>query len=310
MRLLAFSDIHHNLVAVRKLRACEKNRFDAILVAGDIGNESAAEFFRILASFECPVMYVYGNWDNKLDYESCFGPSCALIHSNVITIGEVSFTGFSGCPTDWGKNPLALSVYRRIESENKRVVDALNDGPGAARKIRLTRAYQKYASELHLARGEILKLNRASVARAVEMAAVDPRRCIVVTHERVARLNAHLPNALLHLYGHLHSFSDRTFMMTRYVDVAALDRPISARPRGRRKWNLEDCRNFNAGNYVVIEIASSAIQVECLQLPHGYPDWIPLVDRRYNGIAWIPEELQWTKASDWPIPSRTTRIAG
>jgi len=142
------------------------------------------------------------------------------------------------------------------------------------------------------------------------MAGVDARRCVVVTHERVARLNAHLPNALLHLYGHFHSFSDRTFTMTRYVDVAALDRPISARPRGRRKWNLEDCRNFNAGNYVVIEIASSAIQVECLQLPHGYPDWIPLVDRRYNGIAWIPEELQWTKASDWPIPSRTTRIAG
>jgi hypothetical protein len=310
MRLLAFSDIHHNLVAVRKLRACEKNRFDAILVAGDIGNESAAEFFRILASFECPVMYVYGNWDNKLDYESCFGPSSTLIHSNVITVGDLSFTGFSGCPTDWGKNPIALSVYRRIEFENRRVVDALNDGPSAARKIRLTKGYQEYASELRLARGEILSLNRASVARAVQMAGVDARRCVVVTHERVARLNAHLPNALLHLYGHFHSFSDRTFMMTRYVDVAALDRPISARPRGRRTWNLEDCRNFNAGNYVVIEIASSAIQVGCLRLPHEYPDWIPLDDRRYNGMAWIPEEMQWTKASDWPIPSRTTRIAG
>ena len=37
MRLLAFSDIHNNLVAVRKLRALEKNTFDAIVVAGDIG---------------------------------------------------------------------------------------------------------------------------------------------------------------------------------------------------------------------------------------------------------------------------------
>ena len=76
MRLLAFSDIHNNLVAVRKLRASEKNSFDAIIVAGDIGNESAADFFEILATFDCPVMYVYGNWDDKLGYKSSFGPCC------------------------------------------------------------------------------------------------------------------------------------------------------------------------------------------------------------------------------------------
>jgi len=130
------------LVAVRKLRAYEKNDFDAVIVAGDIGNESAAEFFRILETFECPVMYVYGNWDNKLDYESCFGPRCQLIHSNVITVGELSFTGFSGCPTDWGKNPLARGIYRRIESQHQRVLDALKDGSKAAQNIQRTKAYQ------------------------------------------------------------------------------------------------------------------------------------------------------------------------
>ena len=309
MRLLAFSDIHHNLVAVRKLRASEKNRFDAIIVAGDIGNESAAEFFRILATFECRVMYVYGNWDNKLDYESSFGPRCHLIHSNVITIGDISLTGFSGCPTDWGKNPVARSVYGRIESENQNVVDALKDGRRAA-KIQRTKAYQTYLSQRQQARSEILQRNRESVARAVKTAGVDPRRCVVVAHQRVARLNDDLPEALLHAFGHLHTFSDRTFKMTRYVDVAALDRPVSARPRGKRKWNREDCRNFNAGNYVIIEINSShAIKISCVDLPHDYPDWIALEDRRYNGIAWIPEEIKWTKASDWPIPLRSIKIA-
>src|SRR4051794_30820515 len=166
MRLLAFSDIHHNLVAVRKLRDCEKNRFDAIIVAGDIGNESAAEFFRIVATFECPVMYVYGNWDNKLDYESSFGSRCQLIHSNVITIGDISFTGFSGCPTDWGKNPIARSVYGRIESENQSMIDALKEGRRAA-KILLTKAYQNYRSERQQANTEILRRNRESVVRAV-----------------------------------------------------------------------------------------------------------------------------------------------
>jgi hypothetical protein len=309
MRLLAFSDIHHNLVAVRKLRACEKNSFDAIIVAGDIGNESAAEFFRILATFECPVMYVYGNWDNKLDYESCFGPRCRLIHSNVITIGDISFTGFSGCPTDWGKNPVARTVYGRIESEHQSVLDALKDGRRAA-KIQRTKAYRNYLSQRQQASSEILKRNRESIASAVKMAGVDPRRCVVVAHQRVARLNDDIPQVLLHVFGHLHTFSDRTFKTTRYVDVAALDRPVSARPRSKRRWNQEDCRNFNAGNYAIIEINSSqAIKISRVDLPHDYPDWIPLQDHRYNGIEWIPEEIKWTNASDWPIPLRSSKIA-
>jgi hypothetical protein len=255
-------------------------------------------------------MYVYGNWDNKLDYESCFSPRCHLIHSNVITVGELSFTGFSGCPTDWGKNPLARGIYRRIESQHQRVLDALKDGSKAAQNIQRTKAYQNYVSRLQEARDEILKRNTESIAHAVKAAGVDTRRCVVVAHQRVPRLNDELPQALLHVFGHLHTFSDRTYKMTRYVDVAALDRPVSARPRGKRKWNQEDCRNFNAGNYVTIEINSScAMKVSCVDLPHDYPHWIALEDRRYNGIAWIPEEIEWTNASDWPIPLRTTRIA-
>ena len=180
-------------------------------------------------------MYVYGNWDNKLDYESCFGPRCQLIHSNVITVGELSFTGFSGCPTDWGKNPLARGIYRRIESQHQRVLDALKDGSKAAQNIQRTKAYQNYVSRLQEARDEILKRNTESIAHAVKAAGVDTRRCVVVAHQRVPRLNDELPQALLHVFGHLHTFSDRTYKMTRYVDVAALDRPVSARPRGKRK---------------------------------------------------------------------------
>src|SRR5882757_2719620 len=187
MRLLAFSDIHNNLVAVRKLRALEKNTFDAIIVAGDIGNESAADCFRILATFKCPVVYVYGNWDDNLDYKSSFGLRCHLIHSNVMTIGNISFTGFSGCPTDWGKNPIAQKIYRRIESENKSLVDALRNGPGPAHKIQRSKAYQNYLSQLQAAKGEILRRNRESIGKAVKRAGVDPRDCVVVTHQRVAR---------------------------------------------------------------------------------------------------------------------------
>jgi predicted phosphodiesterase len=314
MRLLAFSDIHHNLVAVRKLRALEKNSFDVIIVAGDIGSESAADFFKILATFKCPVMYVYGNWDSELGYKTSFGRHCHLIQSNVVTIGGITFTGFSGCPTHWGKNPIARKRYRQIEIEHKSVVDALKQGAASAHRVRRTRAYQKYALQLQSAGNEILGLNRESIGRALKKAKIDPHKCVVITHERLARLSEEIPGALLHLYGHLHTFSERTFKTTKYVNVAALDRPVSVRPRGRDKWAKEDCRNFNAGNYTTIEIDSAqAIKVQCVSLALEYPNWIPLEDRRYNGIEWIAEEAKWTSTLDLPLPryevSRSPRIA-
>jgi predicted phosphodiesterase len=279
MRLLAFSDIHNNLVAVRKLRAFEKNSFDAIVVAGDIGNESAADFFKILATFKCPVLYVYGNWDDELGYKASFGDHCFLMQSNVITIDNISFTGFSGCPTNWGKNPF----------------------------------YRKCARQARLDENEVLKLNRESIRKVLKKGKIDPRKCVIISHERLRRLSEEVPGALLHLFGHLHTFSDQTFKTTRYVNVAALDRPVSARPRGKAKWGKEDCRNFNAGNYAVIEIGSQDMKIRCVNLAHDYPDWIPLDDRRYNGIGWIPEEGRWTKASDPPLRqyemSRSPRTA-
>src|SRR5262245_25745676 len=114
MRLLALSDIHHNLKAVRTLRAQEDNRFDAILVAGDIGSTSAPNFFRILSTFKCPMLYVYGNWDHKLAYGAKFGRNCHLVHSNVIQLGKLCFTGFSGCPTNWGMNPIYKQLNRQL----------------------------------------------------------------------------------------------------------------------------------------------------------------------------------------------------
>jgi hypothetical protein len=66
MKLLACSDIHNNVEAVRRLRAQEDNAFDAVLVTGDMGSESAGEILNILDTFGCPVYFVYGNWDNRL----------------------------------------------------------------------------------------------------------------------------------------------------------------------------------------------------------------------------------------------------
>jgi len=268
MRLLAFSDVHHNLAAVRKLRASEANSFDAVVVAGDIGSESANEFFKILSTFKCPVLYVLGNWDHELSYSKVYGNNCHLIHSNVVTIGELHFTGFSGCPTNWGKNPIARKILAKAKKADR--------------------------AQLHFAKRSILNSNRASIRKVIGSASVDPSKCVVVTHERLSRLSEEIPGTLLHIFGHIHRYSDKIYNGTRYIDVAALDRPIPVRPRAKTRWTMEECGNVNAGNYVTIEINSSqGVCAECVYMRREYLDWVPLEDSRVLARDWIPEEKSW-----------------
>ena len=57
-----------------------------------------------------------------------------------------------------------------------------------------------------------------------------------------------------------------------------------------------------ADNYVTIEINSALeLKARCVTLPHEYPNWIPLDDRTFHGIGWIPEEAEWTNPSDQPL---------
>jgi hypothetical protein len=280
MKLLAFSDIHHNLMAVRKLRAQESNSFDAIAVAGDIGGDSAPEFFRILTTFECPVLYVYGNWDHQLGYAARFGHDCHLVQGNVTTIGALHFTGFSGCPTNWGQNPIAQRLRRELTRSHKPVIDALGRassggsnkvriiGGASARdrldKIKRSKAYQSYLADVRRCAGETLRLNRESVGRAVRKMKADPRQCIVMSHERIPRLNDELPGALLHLFGHIHRFSVRDFKGTTYVDVAALDKSSSKRSKPAA---TDAPAPADPGNYTTIEISRSLdVKVNCMPL--------------------------------------------
>jgi predicted phosphodiesterase len=275
MRLLAFSDVHNNLVAVKKLRASVTNSFDAIVVAGDIGSASADEFFKILSTFQCPVLYVFGNWDHELSYSKLYGDNCHLIHSNVVTIGDLHFTGFSGCPTNWGKNPIARRTFTKLGKTDP--------------------------AKLRLAKSSILELNRKSIRKAIRDASADPRKCVIVTHERLARLSDEIPGALLHLFGHIHRYSDQIYKGTRYIDVATLDHRVPVRPRAKKRWTMEDCRNVNAGNYVTIEVSSSQeIRAQCVYMRREYPDWLPLEDSRSLGADWIPEEKRWANPSKIP----------
>src|SRR5258708_34259989 len=135
------------------------------------------------------------------------------MQSTVSKIDNSSFTGFSGCPSNWGKNPF----------------------------------YRKCARQARLDENEVLKLNRESIRKVLKKGKIDPRKCVIISHERLRRLSEEVPGALLHLFGHLHTFSDQTFKTTRYVNVAPLNRPVSARPHGKSKWGREGSRTFMTG---------------------------------------------------------------
>lgn len=248
------------------MRAQEANKFDCIVVAGDIGNNGAPAFFKILETFKCPILYVYGNWDHKLSYKKNFVSNGHLVHLNVIKIGRLCFTGFSGCPTNWGKNPLAKTTKR---AEHETTLDR----------------------------------NRKRLKEIIYKHGLDPKSTVVITHERLARLNEIQTNVGLHLFGHIHKFATTTFNGTTFVNVAALDRPVSVRPSALTKWKPEDCRNYNAGNYVVIEYgAKNEIKAKCVEIEHNHPQWAPLAGIRYMGIDWIPEEKKWTRKTDPTLP--------
>ncbi|MBZ0260426.1 MAG: metallophosphatase family protein, partial [Hyphomicrobiales bacterium] len=94
MRLLAISDIHNLVPAVQELRAREANDFDAVLVAGDFGSFEAKPIFGILSTFNCPVLYIRGNWDYQYDVTTNFGPNCFHIHNEPFAIGDWHVIGF------------------------------------------------------------------------------------------------------------------------------------------------------------------------------------------------------------------------
>jgi hypothetical protein len=252
MRLLACSDLHNNVACVRKLRAQETNDYDAIAIAGDIGGHRAAEIFDVLRSFECPIVYVYGNWDRKLGYGQSFGKGCHLIHLNAVKIGLLTFTGFC--------------YPRGID-------------PRSGRRTR------------NLSNGQYAESCRRLVAKVLAARRADLRRTVFMSHDRTPRLAEAFPGLLLHLYGHVHRYDVLHRGRTTYVNLSALDRMRAVRPAGRNAVRPADIRYVNAGNYSVIEVGRAGrVSVECRLLQHAYAGWTDAPGHERLDGPLVPEE--------------------
>jgi predicted phosphodiesterase len=254
-RLLAFSDIHGATPAVEALVQAETDRFDAVVIAGDIGPQPE-EFFRILEPLNCPVFYVYGNWDNRLDYGHSFHDRFFNLHGTLQAAGELRFIGFSGCPTHWGNNPHWVRLSAQVDHDHRAVrerenkaeasmlaadealeqIGANKRSPAAKRsrtryrnaadrfeRIRASTAYLRFIHARRTASVEAQARNRAEMLDTMRHSGEPPERTIAVTHERLYRLNEDAAALGAHFFGHRHGFKLSKRHGTTFVNVSALD---------------------------------------------------------------------------------------
>lgn len=132
MKILVFSDIHGAVPAVEALAATEARDFDAVVIAGDIG-PSTAKFFRALEPFRCPVLYVYGNWDHDLAYDHVFHERCKHLHGSAVPVGDLLFTGYSGCEMQWGLNPVWRNLLKDVEASHQPLMEKVAAAEAADR---------------------------------------------------------------------------------------------------------------------------------------------------------------------------------
>lgn len=188
-RILACSDIHNNVKAVRQLRAREGNDYDALIVAGDMGSDAADEIFEILRTFDCPVLYVFGNWDSRLKHDRNFGDRCHHLHLSPYPVGDLTIVG---------------ETIDGIDLEWEASIEAKTGDP----------------ARVAIARQEYMERQRAKLSEIV--AAPSPERTVVVSHYRLTKTQTFLPGVPLFLFGHIHRFEDINYRGQRFVNVSAL----------------------------------------------------------------------------------------
>lgn len=242
MRILAIFDIHGHPEPIQALVAKEAARFDSVVVAGDIGGycHTAAEILAPLKAFRCPVAYIYGNWDNELDYGADLGIGHHL-HGYPLVDGY-AFVGFSGCDAHWGKNPTRHVIRQEEDAEAPRPEDG-TPKPSAARR-------------------SPARENAEAMTQLWEATGVPAGRTTVVTHDPTYRLHDLIPGLALHVFGHRHGFEDREQRGTRVVNVSAADDgewQYGSNTRTGQQVRRPKPGTCLVGNYAVIEMSEGRI---------------------------------------------------
>lgn len=259
MRILAFSDIHNKTEPVQRLVATVNAKdYDCALVAGDIGSKAFSEIMGILDTLNLSVYYVLGNWDSKVDYHTSGSANSMHLHGNLIELNGYWLTGFSGCPAHWGQNPYAIELTRELEHKHQHYLLDKTTKRGST-------AHNHYLNDLKQTNKDILHRNKQALFESIYADNhCDPRRTIIMTHEKLTRLGDYLPTApLLHMYGHIHTFEHKVWQQTHFVNVSALDGEPSV--MAKRKGSAQT----SPGNYCEIALKGDEVVCKKQLLPWG-----------------------------------------
>lgn len=294
VRVLALSDIHGDVSVVSRLRDRERNIYDLIIVAGDVGTRAAREICDILETFCCPVAFVYGNHDSKLPYDFDLGAHGHHLHDRPLEIEGVRLVGFSGCPSNWGCNPIACRLeaafVRDAEVRHKAVLEKLESislKPEFVREMALdkykkSKAYIRYRIDYNEYRNRILEENRSQIFNELNASLGKRAFNIVVTHEKLTK-TASFGSGVCFIHGHNHQASCKKLYNQIHLNVAALDikKFVSAvNPEPGKPTE----GNFQLGNYVSFEITSGKmLNVQKKSFGCDPAGWNPVDGMRFDG---------------------------
>jgi predicted phosphodiesterase len=275
----------------------ETNRFDSIIIAGDIGNDEAEEILRIANTFSCPVYYVIGNHDSSVRYDSSIRPPAIHIHNGPSVINGYAIVGYSGVDVGWGANQIANQVWKEYAPEIAKFDDLVkkdvefaisaaeftartgcDTGQASSKREQLHRSksWKKYQSLVSGRRRAIVDRNVERVVLQQRETGIDEKNTIFVSHGRTYKMKNFFPNLGLHLFGHAHGFQNIMSGNTCFVNVSALDisRSIFKKKEDEAIVEIPDMPHFNYGTYTVIEIKDGDISAQSIRLWPGGDEYI------------------------------------
>ena len=99
MRILAFSDLHRDVEAARRIVEASVEA-DVIVGAGDFATfgEGASDTLDILRNVKVPTVFVFGNHDRPDELRSLCSDWHAgyMLHGDMVRVGDVAFFGVGG----------------------------------------------------------------------------------------------------------------------------------------------------------------------------------------------------------------------
>ncbi|WP_218352305.1 metallophosphoesterase family protein [Alteromonas lipotrueiana] len=273
MRILAFSDIHNKIEPVRRLvNTVDPGDFDCAVIAGDIGSIAFTDILGILDELNLPVYYILGNWDSKVNYHHDASATSLHLHDKLIELDGYWLAGFSGCPAHWGNNPYFIELNKQLENKHQEYLLTKKEKQAAGQiksstlnQLKQSSLYKNYVNDIKKINKEALHLNKQALfERIYTDKNCDPRRTIIMTHEKLTRLSDYSCDApLLHMYGHVHTFEHKVRQETHFINVSALDGEPSAMAKRQGRTTVLP------GNYCEITLTGKKVVCNKRLLPEA-----------------------------------------